>query len=165
MRKYLWLVVIFIVAVAADQLTKIAVDNSFELYETRSLFGSYFQLTYIRNAGAAFGISVGGPTIMFAATLLVTIILAYLFFKGMLRPEHALGKAAVILVFAGAIGNIIDRIRLGEVIDFIDMGVGLRRWPVYNFADIYVTIGMIVLFLTYAVSTEESKETSAELSD
>ena len=60
----------------------------------------------------------------------------------------------MVLVLGGAVGNLIDRIRMREVIDFIDMGIGRYRWPTYNFADIYVTVGMFILIFFYALKTE-----------
>ena len=158
MRRNLWLSVVFIFAVVSDQLSKFAVDSTFNLYDSRSMLGNYLRLTYIRNSGAAFGISFGSSKVMFAVTVLVIILLVYLYLKGTLRPEHIIGKIAVIMVLGGAIGNLIDRIRMGEVIDFIDMGIGNHRWPIYNFADIYVTIGMFILLFIYTVQKDGSEE-------
>ena len=155
MYRRLWLVIFFVFTLVADQLTKIAVDSYYNLYESKNIIGNFLQLTYVRNSGAAFGISLGSPQIMFAITILVTIILSYLFIKGSLRPSTTFGKIAVVLVLGGAVGNLIDRIRLGEVIDFIDMGIGHYRWPVYNFADIYVTVGMFILFFTYTLTPDK----------
>ncbi len=87
---------------------------------------------------------------MFAMTVFVIALLIYLYVKGSVRPQTMIGKIALLLVFAGAVGNLIDRCRLFEVIDFIEMGIGRYRWPVYNFADIYITFGTILLFLSYA---------------
>jgi len=156
--RYYWLFLLFIFTLVTDQLAKTAVDTLYVLHESRSILGSYLQLTYIRNSGAAFGISVGNPKIMIVVTVLVTLVIAFLFFKGTVRPAHALGKAAVVLVLGGATGNLIDRIRFGEVIDFIDMGIGYHRWPVYNLADIYVTVGMFILFFTYTSKTDTPVE-------
>ena len=165
MRKHLLLSILFVFTLVTDQLTKIAVDSYYNLYDSRNILGDYLQLTYVRNSGAAFGISFGTPKIMFAVTAIVTIVLAYLFLKGTLKPSSQIGKIAVVLVLGGAVGNLIDRIRMGEVIDFIDMGIGLHRWPVYNLADTYVTIGMFILFFTYAVQSKQldgSRTTSME---
>lgn len=162
MRRYAWFFVLFSGAVFMDQLTKTLVDRTFELYETREILGSFLQLTYIRNSGAAFGLSFGSPILIFAANIIVTVLFAYLFIRGSLRPRHVFGQSAVVLVFSGAIGNIIDRIRLGfEVIDFIDMGIGVHRWPVYNFADIYVTVGMAILFVIYSLQPEKTETLSS----
>ena len=158
MRRNLWLSAVFIFAVVSDQFSKFAVDSTFNLYDSRSVLGDYLRLTYIRNSGAAFGISFGSSKVMFTVTVLVVILLVYLYLKGTLRPEHIIGKIAVIMVLGGAIGNLIDRIRMGEVIDFIDMGIGNHRWPIYNFADIYVTIGMFILLFIYTVQKDGSEE-------
>ncbi len=158
MRRNLWLSVVFIFAIVSDQFSKFAVDSTFNLYDSRVVLGDYLRLTYIRNSGAAFGISFGSSKVMFTVTVLVVILLVYLYLKGTLRPEHIIGKIAVIMVLGGAIGNLIDRIRMGEVIDFIDMGIGNHRWPIYNFADIYVTIGMFILFFIYTVQKDDSEE-------
>lgn len=115
-------------------------------------------MTYIRNSGAAFGISFGSSNVMFAVTALVIIFLVFLYFKGTLRPDHIIGKISVMMVLGGAVGNLIDRIRMGEVIDFIDMGIGLHRWPIYNFADIYVTIGMFILLIIYTLQKDSPEE-------
>ncbi|MBN1290746.1 MAG: signal peptidase II [Candidatus Latescibacteria bacterium] len=165
MHKRLWLFVLFIVALISDQISKIAVDSAFSLYESKEIIGSYLKLTYIRNSGAAFGLSFGNSKVMFVVSVLVIVMLAFLFFKGQLRTEHFAGRAAVVLVFSGAFGNMMDRIRLGEVIDFIDMGLKQHRWPIYNFADIYVTIGMIILFFTYAFTTEKTEKIKTSLPD
>jgi len=156
--RYYWLLIVYIVTIISDQLTKSIIDSLYELHASRPILGSILQLTYIRNSGAVFGLSIGNPRIMFVMTVIVTIVLAFLFFKGIVRPEHALGKIAVVMVLGGATGNLIDRIRFGEVIDFIDMGIGYYRWPVYNLADIYITVGMVILFLTYALKTELPRE-------
>ena len=158
MRRYFWLIVLFIFAVVTDQLSKHAVDSFFNLYESRNIIGDYLKLTYIKNSGASFGISFGNPTVMVVVNILVILLLAFLFLKGTLRPEHILGKIAVFLVLGGAIGNLIDRIRFGEVRDFIEMGIGHYRWPVYNLADIYITFGMFILFFIYAFKKDSTGE-------
>jgi signal peptidase II len=147
-------IVLFCALVLLDQWTKLAVASHFFLGESRSLLGNILQLTYVRNPGAAFSVSFGGPQIMFVITVAVISLLAYLWFRGAIRPESLAGRIALLMVFAGAAGNLIDRIRMGEVIDFIEMGVGGYHWPIYNFADIYITLGMIVLFYLYAVKKD-----------
>jgi len=157
-RTKVFLFVLFLVGVIVDQATKLAVDNMFSLYDSHSLLGNVLRLHYIRNSGAAFGLRYGNAGIMLAVTVAVTVILLYLFLSGKLDPGTVVGNASVVLVIAGAVGNLIDRIRMGEVIDFIDMGIGSYRWPTYNFADIFVTVGMIILlihFLFFPPRTEE----------
>ncbi|MCD6308020.1 MAG: signal peptidase II [Candidatus Latescibacteria bacterium] len=148
MRNKLLLAAFFILAVVADQASKIVVDSVFALYESRPMLGNILRLYYIRNTGAAFGLRIGNPSVMLWVTVLVTLFLVYLFVTGRLDGGSLLGKAALVLVLAGAVGNLIDRVRLGEVIDFIDMGIGPHRWPTYNLADVFVTCGMLVLIVS-----------------
>ncbi len=150
MRNRLVYGAVFIVLIALDQITKIAAAAFLHLGESREIMGNVLRLTYVRNPDGAFSLSFGGPHVMFAVNIAIIILLACLFIKGTIRPETFAGKVALSMVFAGAAGNFVDRIRMGEVIDFIDMGIGSHRWPVYNVADIAITFGMILLFFTYS---------------
>ncbi len=145
MRTRLLFFILFLLVVVTDQIVKLAVNAYYNVHDSHRIIGNLVRLTYIRNKGAAFGLTFGNPTVMFIITVLVTIFLFYLFLSGKINPGNKFGKVALIMVLGGAVGNLIDRIRMGEVIDFIDMGIGNYRWPVYNLADIYITIGMFVL--------------------
>ena len=129
------------------------VHKTFDLNESICLLDNILYLRYIRNPGIAFGLTFGHPLFMLTVTTLIILILSYLFIKGKIAHGNDLGKIAMILVLGGAIGNLIDRIRMREVIDFIDMGVGNYRWPIYNLADTYVTIGMFVLIYILSFKT------------
>lgn len=159
MRSRLSFIFLFCFLVLLDQGTKLAVASRFNLGETRNIIGGFLRLTYVRNPGAAFSVSFGGPQIMFIITIVVISFLGYLYITGAIRPETMSGKIALLMVFCGAAGNLIDRIRMGEVIDFIEMGIGRFRWPVYNFADIYITLGMVVLFSIYALKKDTPRDT------
>lgn len=141
---------LFLLFVLSDQVTKLATVSRMHLGESYEVLGDFLRLTYVKNPGGAFSVSFGGPQIMFVITMTVIALLIYLYVKGILRPETVWGKIALVMVFSGAVGNFIDRIRVGEVTDFIDMGLGGHRWPVYNVADILITAGMILLFFTYS---------------
>jgi len=155
----------FLVLIFLDQVTKLVVAAHFLEGESLNLIGDYLRLTYVRNPGAAFSLSFGGPQIMFAMTIFVIALLVYLYVKGSVHPQTVGGKIALLLVFAGAVGNLIDRCRMFEVIDFIEMGIGHYRWPVYNFADIFITFGTILLFLSYATGREPSGEIHPPVSE
>lgn len=148
-------IILFLSAIIADQVSKMLVDSHFALYSSRALIGDFLRLTYIRNEGVAFGFSFGNKYIVFAVTIAVILFLIYLIVSGELRPSTITGRIAAVLVLSGALGNQIDRIRYGEVIDFIEMGIGKYRWPVYNFADIYLTVGMFLLIYTYVIKNRD----------
>lgn len=159
MRNRLLYVILFCVLVLIDQATKMAVAARFHIGESHDLFGDLLRLTHVKNPGAAFSVSFGGPSVMIAITILVIGILVFMVARGLIKPETVAGKAALAMVLSGAVGNFIDRLRLsGEVTDFIDMGIGPHRWPVYNVADIAITLGMVLLFFTYARQKDSPEE-------
>ena len=155
MKHRLFLFLIFILTVLTDQITKAVIHSTFELYQAKKIIPHVLSLRYIRNSGVAFGLKIGHPTVMLGLTVLVILILAYLFFKERLFADHSSGEIAMMFIFGGALGNLIDRVRFGEVIDFIQMGIGSYTWPVYNFADVFVTIGMVILIFLYWFTPKE----------
>lgn len=137
--------------VAADLATKLLIQRTFFLYEQVSVIGDYVRLTYIHNPGAAFGIQLGPPGysrfIFLGLTIIALVALAGMYWVTPARDRVRL--SAIALICAGAIGNLLDRIRSPEgVVDFLDVGIGELRWPVFNVADIAVTTGAIFLALS-----------------
>jgi len=129
--------------VGLDQLTKLRVKDRFFLGESMEVLGDLLRFTYIENPGMAFGIRIGGKYFFtIFATLATAVILFYLY---RIRHERFLSRFSLALIFGGAIGNLIDRYAYGQVIDFIDVGLGQTRWPVFNVADSAVTVGMLML--------------------
>jgi signal peptidase II len=111
------------------------------------VIGSILRITLVKNSGSAFGFFQGERILFVAFGSLASIVVAYL---GFTTPKEAGNRRfALSLILGGALGNLIDRIHSGQVIDFIDMGIGSHRWPVYNFADIAVTVGVALLIITY----------------
>jgi signal peptidase II len=155
-----WIDLIWIpLAVSLDQVTKYIVVQSLAPYEPQAVMGDVIRLTYIHNRGAAFGLDLGGPVIH---TVIATAALGLLGWMLVTLPVGArLQRAALAMVLGGAIGNIIDRIRIHQVIDFVDIGFGDLRWPVFNVADSFVTVGVLLLAITYSrVSGSDADEES-----
>ncbi len=137
--------------VALDLATKLLIQNSFHLYEQVNVIGDYVRLTYIHNPGAAFGIQLGPPGysrfIFLGLSVVALIALAGMYWVTPVRDRVRL--AAIALICAGAIGNLLDRVRsTAGVVDFLDVGIGDLRWPVFNVADIAVTTGAVFLALS-----------------
>lgn len=135
---------IFIIALSilfTDQLTKLLATKNLLLNQSAPLIKGIFHLTLIRNRGAAFGI-LKNQIPLFIFTSILAVILIYL---GLLRnnkyKKYSFYNISLALILAGALGNLIDRLRLGYVIDFLDF----RIWPVFNVADSAITIGAILL--------------------
>jgi len=114
------------------------------LHQSYPLLGEVVQLTYIRNPGAAFGITLGGRWLYLVLSVIACAVMIYYLFR--LSPVERWGRYAMMCILGGAVGNLIDRAVYGEVTDFIDIGVGAFRWPVFNVADSAITIGIILLF-------------------
>jgi len=133
-----------------DVITKLAIQRTFRLYEQVHVIGDFFRLTYIHNPGAAFGFYLGEHSrVIFLALSLVALV-ALLAMYWVTPAMNRVRLTAIALVCGGAVGNLIDRVRSHQgVVDFLDMGIGENlRWPVFNVADVAVTIGAILLALS-----------------
>ena len=133
-----------------DRITKRWIVENLTLHEIIPVWGDFFRLTYTHNFGAAFGINVGEYSRVFFLTLAVLAlgVLMYLYMHTSNRRRLRLWALA--LVSGGAVGNIIDRIRYqAGVVDFLDVGVGSTRWPVFNVADMAVSVGAVLLMITF----------------
>ena len=143
---------------SVDLITKLLVQRTMTLYQQVDIIGSYVRLTYIHNPGAAFGIEVGEHSryIFLFLSLLALFALAAMYWVTPAKDRVRL--ASIALICAGALGNLLDRVRSSAgVVDFLDVGVGDLRWPVFNVADIAVTTGAI--FLALSLWREEQQAT------
>jgi signal peptidase II len=131
--------------VVADQLTKYIVDRSMSLHNSIPIIDNFFSLTYIRNTGAAFGIFSASHE-AFRLPFLITVSLVAIGFIFMMLKRLRETETGLIIALAfilgGAIGNLIDRIVYGEVIDFLDVYWSDYHWPAFNLADSFITIGV-----------------------
>jgi signal peptidase II len=137
------------VVVALDVYSKWKVESSLTLYDPVPVIGDFFRLTYIFNRGAAFGLHLGESS-RFIFLGLAVLAVAVLFFMYRSTPwSDRMRLFAIASVTGGAIGNLLDRIRSDRgVVDFLDFGLGGVRWPVFNVADIAVTVGALLLAIS-----------------
>jgi signal peptidase II len=132
-----------------DISTKLLVQRHFYLYQQVDIIGEYVRLTYIYNPGAAFGISVGEYSRQIFMVLSTIALVALIGMYWYTPVGDRIRLISIALICGGAIGNLIDRIRQETgVVDFIDVGVGDVRWPIFNIADMAVTTGAIVLAMS-----------------
>ena len=145
------------VLVLADQVSKTIVVKTMSLYESVPIIQNFFNFTYITNDGMAFGINF--PFGYFIFTTVSILLTAFLFwYLWSVRNHSIIIRLGIGLIIAGAIGNLIDRIFLGEVIDFLDFMIGDFHWYVFNLADSYVTVGMgLVLFDSIVLEKKREK--------
>lgn len=146
MSRYRLFAIISAIVLVLDQATKLHIDAHFDLYESVPVIPGLFSLTYIRNQGAAFGIlAESSIRVPFLLTVSCVALLAILWFLKTRDNSQRLGNLGLALIFSGALGNLIDRIRLGEVIDFIDVYWRHHHWPAFNVADSAITVGVALL--------------------
>lgn len=150
MSRYLLLTVVAGGVIILDQASKYAVQHMMVLYDYIDIIPGLFAFTYIPNPGAAFGL-FGKVSAFLRSFFLIgisTAALAVLFFMyARLREKSILIHISIGMIIGGAVGNLIDRIRLRWVIDFLDLHWGGYHWPTFNVADFAITIGaMILLF-------------------
>lgn len=136
---------------AADQASKLLVARSIPLYETREVIRGFFRLWHVRNSGAVWGFFSGHdggliPKIITALAIAALLVVAWFFLHTGKRNKLELISYTCIL--GGALGNIIDRLRLGYVVDFLDVFVKSWHWPTFNVADSCITIGVTLLALS-----------------
>ncbi len=130
-----------------DQFTKYMITSGFELYESRPVIPGVFHVTYIRNEGMAWGLFQGWRFAFLIITIPVIILFAYFFvnIRNETDTKFRVLRILILFIISGAIGNMIDRIRLAYVVDFLDFT--LIKFPIFNVADIYVTCCMITFFV------------------
>ena len=146
------------ILVLADQISKTIVVKTMSLYESIPVIQNFFHFTYITNDGMAFGINFPfGYYIFTSVSILLTIFLFWYLWS--VRTHSIVVRLGISFIIAGAIGNLIDRIFLGAVIDFLDFMIGNFHWYVFNLADSYVTVGM-VLVLVDSIILEKKRESA-----
>ncbi|MGM0413949.1 MAG: signal peptidase II [Bacillota bacterium] len=133
--------IFFLFLLSLDQGSKLYIENNFLLGESQPVIEGIFHFTYVRNTGVSFGMLADNLFLILILQLIIIFILIYLKIK--LLPDHFFINFCFVFVLAGAIGNLIDRFIYGYVIDFFDFQI----WPVFNFADIYIVLGVFGLIL------------------
>jgi signal peptidase II len=142
--------------IVLDQVTKAVVLRTMRPYAPVEVLGDFFRLTFIYNTDAAFGLHLGDASRwVFMGLAAIAVVVLWMMFRGTSWRDRA-RLVAIASVTGGAIGNVIDRVRSSRgVVDFLDFGVGEYRWPVFNVADIAVTLG--ALLLAFSLWREEQK--------
>jgi len=140
-NKYITIFSTALIVILFDQITKFLIRINFQLNETFPIIKNIFHLTYIQNFGAGFGILQQQKWILIFISLIVVGVI--LFYFDRIKDKEILLQVLVGFILGGTIGNLIDRVIYGFVIDFIDFKI----WPIFNVADSFVTIGVIGLII------------------
>jgi len=146
---------LIIAVVSLDFWSKWAIKSSLRLYQSKPIIQDFFHLTYVTNDGMAFGLSFpGGKLFLLSLILLLTAFIIGFLWKE--RDGHPLVKYGLALILSGAIGNLVDRIINGSVVDFLDFMIGNFHWYIFNVADSAVTVGM-ALFIYHSIVLEKKE--------
>lgn len=143
----------FLVIVVGDQMTKVIVDHTLSYGASYSIIDNFFYFTYSHNTGAAWGILSGKISLFLIVSLIAIVGIVYYFMQS--ASYQKLTRFGLVLVFGGLVGNLIDRLLFGYVRDFIDFIIFGYNFPIFNVADMAITIGMFLIILE--VGLEEYK--------
>ena len=147
-HKYTRLLITVGVIVLSDQITKLYVDAVMWPHQSITVIENYFDITYVRNPGGAFGLFAQGNRGIVRPLLLglsaVAVVIIFLIYRST-PPDRGPVRLAFALIMGGAIGNLIDRLRFDEVIDFLDVHWSHYHWPAFNIADAAITVGVAIL--------------------
>ena len=156
MRNQITGLIVLIVSLVLDILSKAYIVNNWQYGEKVDYLGGFLQITLVYNRGGVFGIAQGYKNVFLVISIIVLVaIVIYYFYE---KNKTKLFTLSMALIVSGAIGNIIDRVIPGRigVVDFISVGFGKYRWPAFNVADSAIVIG--AFFLVYTFYKEEIKK-------
>ena len=144
-----------------DQWTKGLVTRVMDVHQSKTIIPNVFDLTYVRNSGAAFGLFASVDSALKAVLLNSVAVVVFLIVSAYaLRSSHKSVRLQVglALILGGAVGNLLDRVRFGYVVDFLDFSVSGHHWPAFNVADAAITIGIgVILFDNLFLDREQCK--------
>jgi len=161
-RKHGLFFVTLLLVVGLDQISKMYVSSVMSLHASHPVIDGFFNITYVRNPGAAFGfLSNAAPVFrsLFLIAVSAAAVVMILYFLAKNRSAAMLLTFSLSLIVGGAVGNLIDRIRFGNVVDFLDFYVASYHWPAFNAADSAISVGAVLLILQ--MFKRETRITSA----
>jgi len=148
-----------IAVIVLDQITKAVITEKLFMYGSYKVIDGFFSLVYVMNPGAAFGFLAGAPEIFrylffISVTVLAILLIIYYILKS--KSQDMLMVISLTLIFGGAVGNLIDRIRFGAVVDFLDFYIGAWHWPAFNAADSAISIGAALMIWEMLVNRKKT---------
>jgi signal peptidase II len=159
-RKYWVLIVVCLLVLFLDQWTKLTIRQSLSLYQTVEVIHGFFNLVHVRNTGGAFGIfggERGGVGSLFFVVVSVVAIGSIIILLIRLKEDEKIISLSLSFILSGAVGNLIDRLWHGEVVDFLDFYVSSYHWPAFNTADSAICVGIGLMVLALFVKDHKKK--------
>jgi signal peptidase II len=167
LRKFSVPIVSAILLGAADQASKLWAVRNLHMYEPRDIVQGFFGLVHVRNTGVAFSLLSSldhrwvHPFLILATVLAMGAVLAYIAYL----PCRGAAPVGLGLILGGAIGNLIDRARLGYVVDFLDLYWRGHHWPTFNVADVGISVGVVLLVIDMVICPKEPADASRPRTD
>ena len=160
--RYTLFAILSVVGLLLDQATKLYIDRTMQLFDSTPVLTNFFHITYVRNRGAAFSfLSEASWRLPFFIGISLVASVAILIAFHKLRNDQKLAQVSLAMIFSGAVGNLIDRVRLGEVIDFLDAHWYRHHWPAFNVADSLICVGVFLLALDMLLEDKRLKGQAA----
>ena len=160
MKIDIWL---FSVILAVDRIIKVIIPRILDLHQSAAVIPGFFQITYVRNTGGAFGILGAWDSpyrrLFFILASVAALALLFILYRQAASTTSRYAKSAIVLIASGAAGNLYDRVVTGGVVDFLDFFIGNNHWPAFNVADIAITAGALLLAYIYL---RDHKEMTSE---
>jgi len=160
-NRYTLVSLVALTVIVLDRISKAIVVHVINLHESIPVIDGFFNLVHIRNRGIAFGI-LNSPDHSLGFFIQVPAVIAAILFIGWwlykLQEENTKVFIGLALILGGAIGNLIDRVWYGEVIDFLDFHIGSYIWPSFNLADSAITVGALYLGIVFLLSKPTSSD-------
>ncbi|MRR34352.1 signal peptidase II [bacterium] len=158
-NRYLFLMAVALPVILLDQATKLLIVHKLEYHESITVIGNFFDIIHARNPGAAFSfLSNSSFRLPFLITISLVASVAVIAIYRKLMPEQKLTALSLALILGGAVGNLIDRIRLGEVIDFLNVHWYQHYWPAFNVADSALCVGVGLLAVDMILEERRKKK-------
>jgi signal peptidase II len=154
-----WIIIVFSVLLA-DQVTKYLIVKNMAINDSITVINNFFYITHWKNKGAAWGIFQNGRIFFIVLTIIILAILVYILAK----YENKFLRISLSLLLGGAIGNLIDRISRGSVVDFFQFYIGSYEFPIFNVADTFIVIGtiMLAIYMLFIHKDKQNNEKEKE---
>ena len=137
------MIILIVVFLVIDIVSKLVISNLMDVYDSIVVIKNFFNITYVRNTGAAWSLFAGRTWLLVIVSLIIISFIIFYIYKN--KPKNKFEKIGYSLVLGGAIGNFIDRIVYGYVIDFLDFNIFRYDYPIFNLADTFIVVGVIIL--------------------
>ena len=139
------IIILTILFLLIDIVSKLIVSNLMNVYDSIKIIDDFFYITYVRNTGAAWSIFANNTWFIIVISLIIIGVLVFYIYKN--RPKILLEKVGYSLILGGAVGNFLDRIIYGYVVDFFDFNIFGYNYPIFNLADVFIVVGIFLLII------------------